>query len=80
MDRCLDLLEERKETHFDILLATQIKCQHITNQLNQALIDPSLGQAPEPPSTILVNALSRQLDRITQSVSSEMKSQSKSRP
>ncbi|KAM5360885.1 hypothetical protein ACJZ2D_013452 [Fusarium nematophilum] len=62
MDECLAILFEGKETHLDTLLAAQIKCQLITRQLDHISLDD------KGPSTILINALSRELSEVQQTL------------
>ncbi|RYP67412.1 hypothetical protein DL771_007243 [Monosporascus sp. 5C6A] len=58
MNSCLRLLNEGSETHLDVLLVTQIKCQIITNQLACLSADELAGgESPKAPPAILYAAL-----------------------
>jgi hypothetical protein len=65
MDDCLRILVEGGETESDFHLATQVKCQIITNQLNCAAANDSRDMASSKSYTaLLATALLQQLDDI----------------
>ncbi|KAI2617419.1 hypothetical protein GGR54DRAFT_641069 [Hypoxylon sp. NC1633] len=77
MDNCLRFLSEGRETHLDILLATQIKCQIITNQLSCPPAGELLGgDSSRAPWIFLTAALLRQLDDIRQNLPAQVESES----
>lgn len=77
MDQCLRVLDEEKETELDSLLVFQIKCQIITNQLNNPpATDPGPVDSSKAPSPILIAALTRQLRSIQKSLPAHIQSTS----
>ncbi|KAI8963008.1 hypothetical protein F5Y11DRAFT_167872 [Daldinia sp. FL1419] len=77
LDDCLRILEEEKETHTDILLTTQVRCQVISNQLTCSLGNqPAGAENPKTASTALVTALLRELDNIRRNLPVELGSNS----
>ncbi|KAI1803832.1 hypothetical protein F4811DRAFT_553484 [Daldinia bambusicola] len=65
LDDCLRILEEGKETHLDILLAMQVRCQIIINQLTCPPGNQPPGvETPKITAPSLVAALLRELDNI----------------
>ncbi|OTB01589.1 hypothetical protein M426DRAFT_323349, partial [Hypoxylon sp. CI-4A] len=75
LSECLHILSEQGETHLDILLVTQIRCQRITNQLTCPPADESEIVLPPPPSSsIVAGVLSRQLNDIRQNLPDEVAS------
>ncbi|KAI0181837.1 hypothetical protein GGR52DRAFT_57594 [Hypoxylon sp. FL1284] len=75
MDECLRILSEGKETQGDIVLAAQVKCQIITYQLTRPPTNyPAGGESLKAPSTILTDALLRQLNDIRQSLPADLRS------
>ena len=78
MNSCLRILGEGKETHLDILLATQLKCQLITNQLTcSQMNEPVDGEILKAPQAMLMTALLRQLSDIRQTLPAQIRSESK---
>lgn len=78
MDKCLSILSEGKETPLDIILATQVKCQLITNQLTYNPLDESVSQESSSQlPVVLRTALLGQLNAIRQSLPSQIHSDSK---
>ncbi|KAI1139781.1 hypothetical protein F5Y05DRAFT_411965 [Hypoxylon sp. FL0543] len=76
LDDCLRILGEGRETYLDTLLATQVKCQLITNQLSCYGFNETQGaEDAKALSTILSTALLRQLDSIRQGLPAEIGSQ-----
>lgn len=76
MDECLRLLYEGNETHLDILLATQVKCQIIAYQLTCPSNVPAGGEGSNTLSTILSTALLAQLGDSRQSLPAQVGSDS----
>ncbi|KAI1451221.1 hypothetical protein F4805DRAFT_452224 [Annulohypoxylon moriforme] len=75
LEECLRFFSERGETHMDILLAAQIRCQIITNHLSCAPSDEIIGiETPKAPSATLAMALLRQLNDIRQSLPTDIAS------
>ncbi|KAI1471988.1 uncharacterized protein F4812DRAFT_201402 [Daldinia caldariorum] len=65
LDDCLRILEEGKETYLDILLAMQVRCQIIINQLTCPPGDQPPGvETPKITAPSLVAALVRELHNI----------------
>ncbi|KAK3379003.1 hypothetical protein B0T24DRAFT_144101 [Lasiosphaeria ovina] len=73
MDVCLGMAGEGRETALDIVLATQIKCQLITNHLTVSE-EGDEGAAKTPVSAVLVAALLSQSNAVRQSVPAHMQS------
>ncbi|ETS73708.1 hypothetical protein PFICI_14654 [Pestalotiopsis fici W106-1] len=82
MASCLRMLCEAAETNWDLVLATQVKCQAITNQLMCAAGDQPAanGGDPKSSSAMFVTYLLRQLDEIRQSLPPEISLYSKNPP
>ncbi|KAI1412437.1 hypothetical protein F5Y13DRAFT_163584 [Hypoxylon sp. FL1857] len=77
LDDCLRVLSEGRETYLDALLAMQVKCQIITNQLTCSSPDEMAGaEDPKALSAVLSTALLRQLGNIRQTLPAEVGSQS----
>ncbi|KAI2467660.1 hypothetical protein F4781DRAFT_302295 [Annulohypoxylon bovei var. microspora] len=75
LDECLRIFSEGRETHLDILLTAQIKCQIITNHLSCASLDETVGtESPKAPSVALNTALLRQLNDIRQNLPADISS------
>ncbi|KAI0884830.1 uncharacterized protein GGS22DRAFT_147291 [Annulohypoxylon maeteangense] len=75
LEECLRLCSEGRETHLDILLTAQIKCQIITNHLSCAPYDEIVGlEGPKASSAALTTALLRQLNDIRQSLPADIAS------
>ncbi|KAH6653094.1 hypothetical protein BKA67DRAFT_568558 [Truncatella angustata] len=74
MASCLRILCEAAETDWDLVLATQVKCQAITNQLMCAAGDQPAanGGDPKSSSAMFVTYLLGQLDEIRQSLPSQI--------
>ncbi|KAI0385300.1 hypothetical protein F5Y04DRAFT_182934 [Hypomontagnella monticulosa] len=69
MDDCLRLISEGKETHLDVYLAAQIKCQIITNHLTCPCAYELAGpDSLKVSSAVLTSALLRQLNDIQKSL------------
>jgi hypothetical protein len=79
MAKCLRTLCEAAETNWDLVLATQVKCQAITNQLMCAAGDQPTANGGDPKafSAMFVTYLLGQLDEIRQSLPSEVSLYSK---
>lgn len=79
MAKCLRTLCETAETNWDLVLATQVKCQAITNQLMCAAGDQPAANGGDPKafSAMFVTYLLGQLDEIRQSLPSEVSLYSK---
>ncbi len=78
MDECVRLLGNGPETPLDLLLATQVKCQIITNQLTCPSSDgPVQGECAGPPSTALASAMLAKLADIRQNLLAQSQSESK---
>ncbi|KAI1381383.1 hypothetical protein F4677DRAFT_402845 [Hypoxylon crocopeplum] len=76
MDDCLRLVSEGRETHLDMLLATQVKCQIITNQLTCPSPGEFMGgESSKAPSAVLVAALLGQLSDIRQNLPAQLESE-----
>ncbi|KAK3332377.1 hypothetical protein B0T19DRAFT_415483 [Cercophora scortea] len=76
LDSCLRMLSQGTETYMDIILATQVKCQIITDQLTCPSTDPSLGETGESikrPSPFLISALRGQVNEIRQSIPEQLR-------
>ncbi|KAI1213591.1 uncharacterized protein F4807DRAFT_408342 [Annulohypoxylon truncatum] len=75
LEECLYLFSEGRETHLDILLTAQIKCQIITNHLSCASPNEAIEvENPKAPSVALTTALLRQLNIIRQSLPADVAS------
>ncbi len=73
MDDCIRILGEGRETDLDILLATQIKCHIITNQLTCPSMDESVdGDTLKAPPAVLITAMLEQLGDIRQCLPSRL--------
>lgn len=78
MDDCIRILSEGQETQLDILLATQVKCHVITNQVTCSCTEDSAeGENSKAPSTALFTAMLSQLNVIRKSLPDRFRSESK---
>ncbi|KAF5012752.1 hypothetical protein FDECE_1172 [Fusarium decemcellulare] len=76
MEECLNIMSQGTETPLDIVLATQVKCQIIIQQLDSpSSIPPTIDDISRSPSSILATALMRQLDEIREGLPSSIISQ-----
>lgn len=71
MDVCLSIMSEQGESNLDMLLALQVKCQIITNQLTNSGVDEPMGG----PSTVLLTALLAQLNDIRRNLPTQIQNQ-----
>ncbi|XDG02863.1 hypothetical protein ABKA04_002478 [Annulohypoxylon sp. FPYF3050] len=75
LEECVRILSEGRETHRDILLTAQVKCQIITNHLSCASPDEAIGiESPKAPSAALTTAMLRQLNNIRQNLPADVAS------
>lgn len=78
MDTSLEILAQGQDTPQDVILAAQVKCQLIVNQVTLPDSDKGFPQHTSPRLTKLVKmALLERLNNIRQSLSPEIISQSK---
>ncbi|PSR84367.1 hypothetical protein BD289DRAFT_262295 [Coniella lustricola] len=69
LDRCLSVLAEGQETKLDILLATQVRCQIITNSLTCLQLDEDAREeVSNVPSKGLITAMLGRLNDLRQSL------------
>ena len=80
MNECLSILYKGAETEMDIMLAMQVKCQIITNQLTYHHFDDELERemTSMSMSTLLIKSLLERIGNIQQSCPSQIRSHSKS--
>lgn len=80
MDGCLRVLGEGKETQLDMLLATQVKCHIISNQLTCPPVYESVGGENWTAPAALITALLSQLRDIRQKLPAHILSHSENLP
>jgi hypothetical protein len=77
MDNCLEIIMNGLETELDSLLAVQVKCHLLTNQLITLPSDEQVGEpSAEGSSTVLINALLGQLQSIERALPAHLRSNS----
>lgn len=77
MDECVSILGENKETELDILLAAQVKCHVIMNQMTHSLPEwaTEMERSKVPPA-YFVKAMQLELQDIRRALPVEMQSNS----
>lgn len=76
-DDCLGILAQGRETDLDLLLATQVKCQIITNSLTCPHFDSFEDEGSTLPPAVLMKAMLGRLNDIRQSLPALMRTESK---